>query len=120
MYEGATCMLSSQSPPLVRLWLPHPKPGMRVTWALVHEPLMDLNPILPAVLQSHEDLANMLNLSSLCLPIGKTRVKANGNLLYDSGNSKQGTVTTLRGRKQGAVGGRFKRKGTRTPMANSH
>ena len=36
---------------------------MRVTWALVHEPLMELNPILPAVLQSHEDLANMLNLS---------------------------------------------------------
>ena len=35
---------------------------MRATWALVHEPLMELNPILPAVLQSHEDLANMLNL----------------------------------------------------------
>ena len=37
---------------------------------------------------------------------------ANGNLLYDSVNSNQGSVTTQRGGMGWEVGGRFKRKGT--------
>ena len=34
---------------------------------------------------------------------------ADGNLLYDSGNSNRGSVTTQRRRKRWEVGGRFKR-----------
>ena len=44
--------------------------------------------------------------------INKDMFVANGNLLYDPGNSNQGSVTTQRcghGREQG---GKFKRKGT--------
>ena len=37
---------------------------------------------------------------------------ANGNLLNDSGNSNQGSVTTQRGGMGRVVGGRFKREGT--------
>ena len=41
------------------------------------------------------------------------KYRANGNLLYDSGNSKWGSVTTDRGRTGGRWGeGRFKREGT--------
>ena len=36
---------------------------------------------------------------------------ANGNLLYDSGNSNQGSKTTQRGRTGWKVGGKFKREG---------
>ena len=37
---------------------------------------------------------------------------ANWNLLYDSGNSKRGSVTTYRGGKGTGMGVRFKREGT--------
>ena len=43
-------------------------------------------------------------------PYGKQ--VTNGNLLYDSGNSNQGSVTTYRDGKGWEVGGRFKREGT--------
>ena len=36
---------------------------------------------------------------------------ANGNLLYDSGNSNRGSVSTLRGGLVREMGGRFKREG---------
>ena len=38
--------------------------------------------------------------------------KANGNLLYDSGNSNWGSVITQRDGNTWEVGGRFKRDGT--------
>ena len=37
---------------------------------------------------------------------------ASGNLLYDSGNSNRGSVTTYRGRMGREMGGRFWREGT--------
>ena len=37
---------------------------------------------------------------------------ANGNLLYESGNSNQGSITIQMGEKGQEVGGRFKREGT--------
>ena len=38
--------------------------------------------------------------------------RANGNFLYDSGNSNWGSATTQRGEKGREVGGRFKKEGT--------
>ena len=41
-----------------------------------------------------------------------TKQTASGNLLYDTGSSNQGSVTTQRGGMGWEVGGRFKREGT--------
>ena len=43
----------------------------------------------------------------------------NGNLLLDSGNCSQGSVTTYCGGKGWDVGGRFKRDGTCIPITDS-
>jgi len=50
------------------------------------------------------------NMEAYTLPYGKQ--VTNGNLLYDSGNSNQGSVTTYMDGKGWEVGGRFKREGT--------
>ena len=50
------------------------------------------------------------NMETYTLPYVKQT--ANGNLLYDSGNSNWGSVTTWRGGVGREVGGRFKREGT--------
>ena len=45
---------------------------------------------------------------------------SNGNLLYDSGNSIQGSVTIWKGGKGWEVGGRFKRKGAYVHLWLTH
>ena len=51
-------------------------------------------------------------LASWKLTLPYVKQIANGNLLYDSGNSNQGSVTPQRGGMGREVGGRFKREGT--------
>ena len=46
------------------------------------------------------------------LTIPYVKYITNGNLLYDSGNSNRGSVTTYRGGMEREMGGNFKREGT--------
>ena len=39
------------------------------------------------------------------------KIDTNGNLLYDSGNSNRGSISTWRGGMEREVGGKLKRKG---------
>ena len=45
------------------------------------------------------------------LPLPYVKQTAKGNLLYGSGNSNRGSVSTYRGGKGREMGGRFKRRG---------
>ena len=46
------------------------------------------------------------------LTLTYVKYRANGNLLYGSGNSKRGSVSGWRGGMGREMGGRFKREGT--------
>ena len=72
---------------------------------------MELNPILPAVLQSHEDLANMLNLSEPLFTHWQNEGKSQWKLAVWLRELKAGHCNNFKGWETGGGGREVQEEG---------